>query len=86
MSSILYIPNPPIIFLVIFALGKRIMSNQKGCGKKVATEKAVWIGSGEVAYPSAKRTMDDDVVVTISIELEASDARTSVSINPDDMM
>jgi hypothetical protein len=46
-GSLSYVPNPPIIFLVIAVLGRRMMSNQKGCGKKVATVKAEWMGSDE---------------------------------------
>jgi hypothetical protein len=41
------------------------MSNQKGCGKKVATVKAVWMGSEEIG--------------TSAIQVDASES-TSVSI------
>lgn len=43
-----HVPSPPMSCLVILALGKRIISNQKGCGTNVASVNAVCIGSGEM--------------------------------------
>jgi len=37
-----------MIFLMIADLGTRIIRSQNGCGRNVATEKAEWIGSGDV--------------------------------------
>ena len=35
-GSSIHAPNPPMIFLVPSHLGRKEMSNQNGCGKKVA--------------------------------------------------
>lgn len=46
-SGINISPIFPIIFLVSFTLGIKIISNQNGCGPNVAKANAVWIGSGD---------------------------------------
>jgi hypothetical protein len=50
--------NPPMIFFVMVALGTRIIKTQKGCGRKVSTLKAEWMGSGDIG------TSAIDTVVT----------------------
>lgn len=48
------VPNPPMTRFVNSRFGNKIIRSQKACGKKVATEKAVWIGSGEISMATLR--------------------------------
>jgi hypothetical protein len=51
------------------------MSIQKGCGKKVATVKAEWIGSGEIMAVAVDRRVEEEIAVVAeavdTIQLES---------------
>jgi len=55
-------PYPPIIFLVICALGIRMMNSQKICGRNVATEKAVAMSPLAKRGSAATATDDDEAI------------------------